>query len=1501
MNSFTKQISHFVQGSLIFEQFIWNMPLIILYALGAINEMQNVTYITVQTTEQVFSSSPENNILRAISRPNTYLTRNAFLSYIITGYLCIFFICCFIFIYMVKIRSADTFIKLSQTFNKNISQKILMQYINISINLIKYGFGIMAIEICLQNIKANFDDNFQIALNVINIVTIITSLVFLTNMFTYNWALDFKREYLSINDSILTYIRIFIKLVQMIMVYFQEQRSLYLDYIQVLLPMISAILLIYQIQIQKLLIYGIYYQVILMITIMTLVIGFQCLFQLIFINYQFKSLWILLSIMPYKVFVYYIKRELINNFINFLSANLKNCNHVVFQIIYGMSQGIQIFQSDMIFLMFLQKHSAICKDCKCKCRLRFQEKQFQAVSYEIFFKELLFKYQQELSQRVVSESLIFSYLQLQFFQKKYLIIYRYFRIIFETAEKSQGNLKIESKTNRSTIQINSLSKLLILKVAQNLQRLDIQNQFQSQKAALKVESLQNHLCIQEYLKITKQNEFIKESLSNVIETKIEFFECLNKKHLQKNLEQIALKSIQTQMEGLKLIKTSFSSTQTQRYSNILRFYYMESIVSPQNTEDEYVIKAIHSNFQNQFSYMTVVIQDLDNIQINKHKYNQSDQQTELVQLSFDQMIPNYVKLIHSALIEKFISGMENKYFQQINQAYIEYSSGLCKRIELIMDLSQLNLQSIEMILFFQNKNESTYSIFLDENKQIVNIEEELFCKILDIDTKFAKQIYGIDINVFFENFNSIKLNEKHFSSFFRFFDQRKLNQFSQRNFEKSLFTKMKMILYQCDLEVIERKLILGNIFYQLNLSNIRKINKSDEFGGENQIQQSASHGFDECITINKLIDFNSKFIHNKLINQQNNNNKSERVTQDEILNNNFQQNDILFTPRIEEEHYILSQEGDQKTVQKLYEAKQQSEAASRQSSLSAIQKSQYHRQFSLVYNLTTCRKSPKIFLRKTIQRLLYLIISVIGFILHLQVVSNFDLLLSDFKLLSFKNNIIYPITTSNLIRFSIINYNVELYFNQITKQQWSEYLEYPNSKILESYDKLKQEITNLLEQQLFFTHYSEISLQLEFLEYESKGNSEELNLRNSLITLLNYQYDSKVVYSNGGTADSKSPYFYYVYKNFNMLLQVFQNVDTGSLLSLQSDSQYYQTQLLNIMIYTLLSMSIMQILISISHYSYCLQKEELKMLLFNQEHTYIISDIHRLHNLKELVMRDYTQILHYQFNFQDKDTHFQNLKLLLSKSNQKKKKVILPIDFFNIKSYLLIISHFLILLAIYIGLQIELGHAYSEVRNAAEFYQSLTRLNTNILVMYSSREVLYYKQTFTFFTQADIDQYHDNCEQGINELEDYVTNLWNYQSNSYIIDKDFHPLFSKFSEGDLCNYLDEINQNSTICNRSLFGNLQKGLTSTIINIKNSFKSEFESTNFTNRTSFPILELEGIIIISQAFQYLIERFYSLLQEQCLDLIFFYNVQFQHILNRCLLLFFWCFVCYMDQYY
>lgn len=50
----------------------------------------------------------------------------------------------------------------------------------------------------------------------------------------------------------------------------------------------------------------------------------------------------------------------------------------------------------------------------------------------------------------------------------------------------------------------------------------------------------------------------------------------------------------------------------------------QSIISPQNTEEEYVIKTILSNFKNKFSYMSLVILDLDNIQIANHKYNSCD-------------------------------------------------------------------------------------------------------------------------------------------------------------------------------------------------------------------------------------------------------------------------------------------------------------------------------------------------------------------------------------------------------------------------------------------------------------------------------------------------------------------------------------------------------------------------------------------------------------------------------------------------------------------------------------------------------------------------------------------------------------------------------------------------------------------------------------------------------------------------------------------------------------
>ncbi|CAD8080522.1 unnamed protein product [Paramecium sonneborni] len=1509
MASFTKQISYFVQGQLIFEQFIWNIPLILLCGLGVINEMQTITYITIQNKEQIFSGQSEMNILTSISRPNIYLATTVSQSYLIFCSLCILIISCIVFSNIVKNRSTDIVIKLQLTISKSQSMKILMQFINISINLIKYGFGYMAIEICLKNLKANLDDIFQILINLINILVILITLLFFTNMFTYNWALDFKREHLLINDSYLTYYRIFIRCFQ-IVILIQDQSNLFFQYVQIFLPIISSFLLIYQIQIQKQLIYGPYYQVILIIAVITLIISFQFLFHQFYPQQKIRSLWILLSILPYQIFQYYARRDLIQNFINFLECNIQNSNYVMFQIIYNVSLNKRIFQSDMVYLLFLQKHSTICQDSKCRCKYRLQEVEFQTLSHEIFFKELLQKHQRQLLQitkRNISEPLIFSYLQLLFFHKKYLLNYKLFKIIFNKNKKYKQYSALDSSINRSTIQINSFHKLLVLKVAQDLQRLDIQKQLQNQRSSLKIESQQIHLSIFEYLKITKQNAFIQEKLSKIIETKIKYFESLYQQNNQENLEQLALNSISVQIEGLKIIKASFQQIQTQRYSNILRFYNMEvlndlisaqSIIQPQIIKEEYKIKSILSNLKNQFSNMSVLIQDLDNIQITKHKYHQSIYPNKLIQLSFDQMIPHYIKQIHKKLIENFISGNQNKYYQQINQAYIEHQSCLCIKIDLIMDISLLNLESIEIIIFFQKKHEEAYSLFLDENHKIINIEEELFCQILNIDKIFANQLYGLNINLFLDNFSSLKQNEKHFSFFFRFFDQRKLNLLTQRKFDYSIFTQKDMILYQCDLEVISRQITDEQIFYQIILSNIKQIN--GEATIQNLQKQNNHPLINESIIIDKPEDFNEKFNIN-VINAQNNN--EYQILQDEQVICNYQQDEILFTPKIGDENQILSQGIEDKTVKQSSDIEQHTESVSLQSSLSAIEKSKFYKQFLLVQSLTTCRKLPNVFLRKSLLILLFLIISIIGLFLYFLTISNFDLLFNDFKLLSFKNNVFQPISSFTLIRFSIINYNIELYYNLISEQQFQELLDYPNSKIIESYEKLKSEITKFLEQKLFFSHYSQQSFQLQFLEHESQGSAQEFNLRNSLIILLNYQYDSQIVYSNGQTADQKSPYFYYSYKNFNTLLNAFQYVDNQALYQVIKTSLYYETQLQDIKIYSILIMSIIQLLISMMHYLQCLQREKLRQLLFNQENTHIASEIQRLQNLKDLVIKNYTQILNYKFNFQEKDNHFTNIKLLISHFNQNKnrKKLIITIEFLNLKTFLLIISHFLILIAIYLGLEIEMSNKYVQIRNAAQFYEQLTRLNVNILVMYASREVLYFRQSFTFLNQNDIDKYYQNCKQGIIQLEDQITHQQIFQYNSHYIDDSFNQLINKFSQQNLCDQLEAIDKTLTVCNKALSGSLEKGLISTIVDIKNSFKQEFEQSNFTNRNTFPIYELEGITIVSYALQYLIENFYSILYEKCLELQFQYSVKFIKITNRLQQYYAWYLVLSMDQYY
>ncbi|CAD8069845.1 unnamed protein product [Paramecium primaurelia] len=147
----------------------------------------------------------------------------------------------------------------------------------------------------------------------------------------------------------------------------------------------------------------------------------------------------------------------------------------------------------------------------------------------------------------------------------------------------------------------------------------------------------------------------------------------------------------------------------------------------------------------------------------------------------------------------------------------------------------------------------------------------------------------------------------------------------------------------------------------------------------------------------------------------------------------------------------------------------------------------------------------------------------------------------------------------------------------------------------------------------------------------------------------------------------------------------------------------------------------------------------------------------------------------------------------------------------------------------------------------------------NILSLYQSREILFYKTALPFLNQTDLNEYYSIAQQGLKGLENYIDKQWIIQTNNYFFDSDFFNLLNRFSDGNLCEELYLIDQSMNICNNTLGGVLQKGISSALVDIKNQIKTEFELTNFTNRTNFPILELEGISILSYGLQYLIEKF------------------------------------------
>ncbi|CAD8133270.1 unnamed protein product [Paramecium pentaurelia] len=1483
MELLINQISLFVQGSLILEQFIWSLPLMIYFTLGVMNELQNIAYINILSTKKLFSTASEMDLITILSRPNTLLQYSTILSYIPLAFLCILILCSIGFIFIVKNRSENLVIELQIAFNTNIFIKVLFIFVNVSIGVIKQTFGYILLDICFQTIKQNINDIVQVSLNLIAILGIFILILFFTNMFSYNWALDFQREYLMINESNLTYCRIGIKFLQLSFILYIQDDKLFLI-TSLLLPIISSIIQIYQMQKLKQLIYGNYYRVILAINLIVITICLQYLLHEIFPQHKFQEIWIIMLILPFYYFQNQIKMDLQKHFINFQNSSIEDCNLVLFQIIYQITQQKNSFNQQIIYLMFLQRHTKMCYDIECTCKQRLLSKNFQQISHEIYFKELLSQYERQISTmsfNCTQDQLVFSYLQLLFFQKQYLLIYQYFQIIFQKSKRINFQNQIlmlnNYNINKKVFKINQLHKIIVLKVAQDLMRLDIAQQLQNQKNTSFSESQKNHTAIKEYLEQENQYLQIKNILSQVIHNKINYLEKVNSTTTKQNLEKLAYKSIQYQIDGLQKLKISFKQTSDQKSQNILMFYNMEILNdmisssnqnSSSNCNDEINFKYNNAFLTNEFSSMLIQINNKQNIKILKCKYNQLDKFDKLDILNFQDMIPNYIQISHMRLIENFIAGQQNKFYQQIKESYIQVSQCLCKKIDLLMDLSQLNLTSIEMIVFFRKKKDNSYSIFLDDQKRIINIDDELFSDVLNIDGVFSQYFIGLDMNIIFENIDQLKQDQIYNQQTFHFVDPNKINSsyFTKQQQMKiqTLWNNQQYLLcYQCDLQFSQKGNEFGSNYYELIIKNPRRsYNNGDTY--ISQFKQSENiitiTPIDESIIVDKPFLIDQSINDEKLYSQQFIQ-KSELADQNLILSD-IQQDEQLVIMKNNDEEQNISQEIDVNTVKKKQKnQKLKTEGvSSQQSVISAMQKSIYYRQFCLVNDLANSQKVPQIFKRMIYFRIFLIITSLVGFSLYLYEIDLFHHFQEDFKLLSMKNNIFYPILSFQLIRLSIVNYNVELYLKLITQQQYLELLIYPKSKLIGSYDKLKVGISNIISEPLFFTLYHDQYLNLEFLQRGNVGEMNELDLRNSLITLLNYQFDTQNAYIENGQADYESSYFYYCYKNLHTLLNAFTEANEIAFGNSQQKQDDSQQQILVIFFVILFFIIMIQSIITFSHLQFQIQKEKLKLLLLNQDQNYINIEIQRLTLLQELIDKNYYQIQHYKLNFSEKDEYFSKIKSLCTQhSRQQLKKNTVDAQYYHPKGILLTLTHFVILILVFIIFTVRMYGSYSKIKQTGQLYEVFASLNINILSLYQSREILFYKTALPFLNQTDLNEYYSIAQQGIKGLENYIDKQWIIQSNNYFFDSDFFNLLNRFSNGNLCEELYLIDQSLNICNNTLGGVLQKGISSALVDIKNQIKTEFELTNFTNRSNFPILELEGISILSYGLQYLIEKF------------------------------------------
>ncbi|CAD8180132.1 unnamed protein product [Paramecium octaurelia] len=1207
----------------------------------------------------------------------------------------------------------------------------------------------------------------------------------------------------------------------------------------------------------------------------------------IYIDQSLQFLWIIVSILLYQsLSIYYLNYNILQT-----SENPHNTTKIQTQLLenqkklYYYQQMTDRRNSEyrLVNKIFISYHQKNCRKQVCYCN---NEEMVMIKLESIILKDLIKRLKTQIQQSQQQSSLFYiQYIQLLIQNGK----------CFDALNVTQ---KVLNQFNRRTQQFKkpmqlikgqiSLQQKILFKLLQQQILISIKYSIQSKSTGAA-----KHYIIKQAIRSLQQKvdseKVLQEQFNIILKAKMDFLDEIAKKS---NLEvsyvnNQALKIIKQIEELKKRLVNNFKIVPTHNNQSLLLFFQIEILndlinsqtINTMNTQlddQEQIVNAnnIYQEFATQYSYVTFILKEEDNIELVQDGSNKAIRIGTTKYTSFEEMVPSSLVSAHKYLMKDFFQTGQNKYYLNIGQSFIQIAVGIISPIEMCLDISfDLSMNQLLSTAFIRlsNNNILIHYFVLDGQFKIREISQLLYQKILEYPVNQKMIFMDQSIFAFIPT-----LTEKEFVH------DRTLGLY-QINFptnnnrsitSHSKYSSKSIEIFQGVISVSVRKINQKNTYYILEITDLKSDKKVyDSVTLSNQQQYIE---VDEKEIINIPFDMCSQPEQSNL----------NQVVQQQLTSRLDSQRPLLFTSLGEcLDGQIDNVKGSQSQISNKMEnsveskhkesksdevLKQFDDQGSQISSVAAVRRSAYFKQFLIVNQLIFSKVFPvniKIF---NFMYFLYIFAGVINLSILIEQVQKLQEYQDLLALLSIKYDIYEPIESFLNTRYTIVGLNQALATKVITQSVFNELVAFPRSNLAKGYDDLKGNIFDVISRKEFQSFLKDRYFDSIWYISTNQGVDKNITFRSGILALLNYQYDFKLAYTVK-TLQTDGPYFYYSYKNYIPLYTIFTQLNSDILDQLTNQLSDQSEQLTMISAPFNVFLGIVSIIYSIYLIRQRRLKNKMLSLLYQQDNEIVGHEVQRLKQLQTLINSNYNSLYQYTLDVQSFDENLKQqegefFRLINKKGNRtagsRKNRQIKLYNFMQLG--ILLVNIIVLQLLYYITIS-SLDQYLTKSKNTGQVYESLSNTGVDVLIIYAQREVLYRVALIPYFTKQDVVDLRDQVDNSLESINKFSGLLLKLNQNDYLLDDSSLELFDKISSSSLCNYLPETyaNVSTTLCPQVLSGVLTQGLISTLNVMYNSVKSEKLVNNFTNRSNaqVPLRELEGATFTAKVIKELVKKLYS----------------------------------------